>query len=55
MLELPGILIGALGGVVTNGILGLFFGPEVLAVGYQLFGQWVQDQPQDVPDNPPTT
>ncbi|VVO17231.1 AI-2E family transporter [Pseudomonas fluorescens] len=42
---MPVVLIGALGGMVTSGILGLFIGPVVLAVGYQLFWQWVQDQP----------
>jgi predicted PurR-regulated permease PerM len=44
---MPVILIGALGGMVTSGILGLFIGPVVLAVGYQLFWQWVEDRPQD--------
>ncbi|MGO4330571.1 AI-2E family transporter [Cupriavidus sp. 2TAF22] len=39
------VLIGALGGMVTGGIIGLFIGPVVLAVGYQLFWQWVEDQP----------
>jgi predicted PurR-regulated permease PerM len=48
------VLIGALGGMVTSGILGLFIGPVVLAVGYQLFWQWVEDQPQNRPDVPPT-
>jgi predicted PurR-regulated permease PerM len=43
---MPVILIGALGGMVTGGIIGLFIGPVVLAVGYQLFWQWVQDKPQ---------
>jgi len=42
---MPVVLIGALGGMVTSGILGLFIGPVVLAVGYQLFWQWVQDPP----------
>jgi predicted PurR-regulated permease PerM len=42
---MPVVLIGALGGMVTSGILGLFIGPVVLAVGYQLFWQWVEDQP----------
>ena len=45
---MPVILIGALGGMVTGGILGLFIGPVVLAVGYQLFWQWVQDPPPPV-------
>jgi predicted PurR-regulated permease PerM len=44
---MPVVLIGALGGMVTNGIIGLFVGPVVLAVGYVLFWQWVEDQRQD--------
>jgi len=43
---MPVVLIGALGGMVTNGVIGLFIGPVVLAVGYQLFWQWVRDRPQ---------
>lgn len=42
---MPVILVGALGGMVTSGVIGLFIGPVVLAVGYQLFWQWVDDQP----------
>lgn len=42
---MPVILIGALGGMVTSGIIGLFIGPVMLAVGYQLFWQWINDQP----------
>lgn len=44
---MPVVLIGALGGMITNGIIGLFIGPVILAVGYQLFWQWVKDQPAD--------
>ena len=43
---MPVVLLGALGGMVTGGIIGLFIGPVVLAVGYQLFWQWVEDQPE---------
>ena len=42
---MPVILLGAIGGMVTGGIIGLFIGPVVLAVGYKLFWQWVDDQP----------
>jgi predicted PurR-regulated permease PerM len=43
---MPVVLIGALGGMVTGGILGLFIGPVMLAVGYELFWQWVaQEEP----------
>lgn len=38
---MPVILLGALGGMVTGGFLGLFFGAVILAVGYQLFMEWV--------------
>lgn len=48
---MPVVLIGALGGMVTAGITGLFIGPVILAVGYQLFWQWVDDQPQTVETN----
>ncbi len=42
---MPVVLIGALGGMITGGIIGLFIGPVILAVGYQIFWQWVKDQP----------
>ncbi|MDP3814056.1 AI-2E family transporter [Pseudomonas sp.] len=42
---MPVVLIGALGGMVNGGIIGLFIGPVLLAVGYKLFWQWV-DSPQ---------
>ncbi len=42
---MPVILVGALGGMVTGGVIGLFVGPIVLAVGYQLFWQWVDEPP----------
>jgi predicted PurR-regulated permease PerM len=52
---MPVVLIGALGGMVTGGIIGLFIGPVILAVGYQLFWQWVDDQPQvSEPDEQPS-
>jgi len=42
---MPVILIGALGGMITSGIIGLFIGPVILAIGYELFWEWVKDQP----------
>ncbi|MOA54964.1 putative inner membrane protein [compost metagenome] len=51
---MPVILVGALGGMVSGGFIGLFIGPVALAVAYQLFWQWVEDQPQiDVLDEQP--
>ena len=41
---MPVIFIGAIGGMITGGIIGLFIGPVALAVSYQLFWQWVDQQ-----------
>ncbi|MFC0398832.1 AI-2E family transporter [Paraburkholderia rhizosphaerae] len=46
---MPVVLIGALGGMVSGGVIGLFIGPVLLAVGYKLFWRWVRDQPQPQP------
>lgn len=35
------ILLGAIGGMIMSGIMGLFVGAVVLAVGYKLFISWV--------------
>ncbi|MPW19366.1 AI-2E family transporter [Paraburkholderia sp. CNPSo 3157] len=43
---MPVVLIGALGGMVTGGVIGLFIGPVMLAVAYQLFWRWVKEQPE---------
>ncbi|AMO24976.1 AI-2E family transporter [Ramlibacter solisilvae] len=46
---MPVILIGALGGLATAGILGLFVGATLLALGYQIFMGWVSAHPQNKP------
>jgi predicted PurR-regulated permease PerM len=38
---MPIILLGALGGMATAGILGMFVGATLLALGYQIFISWV--------------
>jgi len=43
---MPVILIGALGGMATSGILGMFIGATLLALGYQIFMRWVADNPE---------
>lgn len=48
---MPVILIGALGGMVSAGIVGLFIGAVTLAVGYQLFMDWV-NRPDPEVDGP---
>src|SRR4029077_17765106 len=42
---MPVILIGALGGMATSGILGMFVGATLLALGYQIFMGWVDTDP----------
>jgi len=37
----PVILLGAIGGMMTSGIIGLFVGAIVLALGYELFMAWL--------------
>ena len=53
---MPVVLIGAIGGMVSIGIIGLFIGPVALAVSYQLFWQWVDQQPLSAESgmHPPT-
>jgi predicted PurR-regulated permease PerM len=40
---MPVILLGALGGMVSGGMIGLFLGAVILAVGYQIFMDWVAE------------
>lgn len=40
---MPIILLGALGGMVTGGMIGLFVGAVFLTLGYVLFMAWVDD------------
>jgi predicted PurR-regulated permease PerM len=42
---MPVILFGALGGMATGGILGMFVGATVLALGYELVKNWVATNP----------
>jgi predicted PurR-regulated permease PerM len=43
------IFMGAIGGFILNGIIGLFVGAVVLAVGYTLLRAWLEDAPPAVP------
>jgi predicted PurR-regulated permease PerM len=40
------ILIGVLGGTLVHGIMGLFVGPIVLSIAWQLLAVWTQDAPK---------
>jgi predicted PurR-regulated permease PerM len=53
------ILVGVIGGLVAFGLIGLFLGPTILAVGYTLFDAWVAEtekpdaEPAEVVPTPP--
>jgi predicted PurR-regulated permease PerM len=60
--DLPLLLIlgGVIGGLIAFGLIGIFIGPTVLAVGYKLLGAWIAEaeMPQTayseaVPEPPP--
>src|SRR3954454_2955416 len=50
---MPIILLGVIGGVMAFGLVGLFIGAVVLAVGYVLFSDWVATEAPDA-DYPET-
>ena len=39
------IFIGSIGGFILSGILGLFLGAIILALGYKFLISWIQDEP----------
>ena len=39
------ILLGAIGGMLMSGIIGLFLGAVILALAYKLFVAWIHDDP----------
>jgi predicted PurR-regulated permease PerM len=41
---MPVILIGVIGGMIADGLLGLFIGPVLLAIAYVLFTDWFLQQ-----------
>ena len=50
---MPVILLGALGGMASGGILGMFVGAALLALGYQIFMGWVATNPDLAAPGPP--
>jgi len=60
---MPIILLGALGGMVSGGLIGLFLGAVILALGYVVFMAWVaegDEEPGDLSETaqaeaPPST
>jgi predicted PurR-regulated permease PerM len=49
---MPVILFGALGGMAGGGILGMFVGATALALGYEIFQNWIATDPN--PDSAPS-
>lgn len=49
---MPVVLIGALGGMMTAGLIGLFLGASLLAVAYRIFMEWVDDDEFMINDEP---
>ncbi len=46
------IFLGAIGGFISFGFLGLFIGAVILSVGYKLFEAWLQDSGEAMPAAP---
>jgi predicted PurR-regulated permease PerM len=44
------VFLGAIGGFMAIGIIGLFVGPIVLSVGYKLFLAWLDEDIEPAPD-----
>jgi predicted PurR-regulated permease PerM len=44
------VFLGAIGGFLAIGIIGLFVGPIVLSVGYKLFLAWLDEDIEPAPD-----
>ena len=42
---MPVILVGALGGMATGGIIWMFVGATLLALAWQVFTGWVDENP----------
>jgi predicted PurR-regulated permease PerM len=45
------VFLGAVGGFVALGIIGLFVGAIVLSVGYKLFVAWLDRSLATIPEN----
>ena len=45
------LLLGALGGMASNGILGMFLGATLLAIGYRIFMTWVNEGQPALPQD----
>ena len=48
------VFIGAIGGFMTQGIIGLFVGAVVFSLGYQIFMAWLQIEAGPMPEEDET-
>jgi predicted PurR-regulated permease PerM len=48
-IPMPVMLLGALGGMASGGILGMFVGATLFALGHQIFMGWVSDKSNSAP------
>lgn len=45
-IPMPVILVGAIGGMIASGIIGLFAGAVILSIWYKLFAEWLAQDSQ---------
>src|SRR6202043_1844356 len=45
---MPVILIGVIGGTLVHGLIGLFIGPIVLSISWQLLMTWMHDEMKQI-------
>lgn len=53
-IPMPVILFGAIGGMISAGIIGLFLGAVILAIWYELFTTWLKLDPDAVTESAET-
>jgi predicted PurR-regulated permease PerM len=49
------IFVGAIGGLLNAGIIGLFIGPVILALGYELFLAWLRAPQEELEGSGPAS
>ncbi len=49
------VLLGVVGGLIAFGVLGVFLGPTLLAVGYSLLGEWTRAHADELGAGDPET
>ena len=47
-IRLPVIFIGAIGGFIASGLVGLFTGVVIFSAGYKLFQLWLEEKEAEI-------